>query len=163
MVWVSMSELKALPPTQQQQQQQQPSTLLYKQRSLSSDTYRDEAWLRRRNNSKKKRSKSVTDDDLDELKACIELGFGFNSPDLDRKLSNTLPALELYFAVNKQYNASLSSTWSSTSSDCGDPSSPLGSPNTIFDTGENNNPQLVKARLRQWAQLVACSVRHSCG
>ncbi|KAF5203226.1 hypothetical protein FRX31_007185 [Thalictrum thalictroides] len=36
------------------------------------------------------------------------------------------------------------------------------SPNTIFDTGENNNPQLVKARLKQWAQLVACSVRHSC-
>ncbi|KAF5189290.1 putative membrane insertase [Thalictrum thalictroides] len=152
-----MSEPKSNPPSQQ------PSTLLYKQKSLSSDTYRDEAWLRRRNNSKKKRSKSVTDDDLDELKACLELGFGFNSPDLDRKLSDTLPALGLYFAVNKQYNASLSSTTtcSSTSSDC-DPSSPLTSPNTIFDTGENNNPQLVKARLKQWAQLVACSVRHSC-
>ncbi|KAF9606357.1 hypothetical protein IFM89_023771 [Coptis chinensis] len=141
---------------------------LYKQHSLSSDTYRDEAWLRRRKNSKNRRSKSVTDDDLDELKACMELGFGFDSPDLDRKLTDTFPALEFYFAVNKQYNNSVSkipspspsrSSISSLGSSDFDSCSPLDSPNTIFDTG--NNPQLVKARLKQWAQVVACSVRHS--
>ncbi|KAF9600257.1 hypothetical protein IFM89_005843 [Coptis chinensis] len=46
---------------------------LYKQHSLSSDMYRDEAWLRRRQNSKNRRSKSVTDDDLDELKTYLEV------------------------------------------------------------------------------------------
>ncbi|KAJ6678422.1 INSERTASE putative (DUF1685)-RELATED [Salix viminalis] len=33
------------------------------------------------------------------------------------------------------------------------------SPHTIFGPGEN--PQTVKTRLRQWAQVVACSVRQS--
>ncbi|OVA15673.1 Protein of unknown function DUF1685 [Macleaya cordata] len=162
-----------------------PARPLYKQRSWSSDTYRDEAWLRRKGNyNRRRRSKSVTDDDLDELKGCIELGFGFDSPDLDRKLSDTLPALELYLAVNKQYNDSVFKTTSTTStttttntantstttsssstsssctaSDC-DASSPIGSPHTIFEPGDN--PKLVKTRLRQWALVVACSVRQSC-
>nr|DAD21544.1 TPA_asm: hypothetical protein HUJ06_023007 [Nelumbo nucifera] len=30
-----------------------------------------------------------------------------------------------------------------------------------FLNGEGDNPQLVKTRLRQWAQVVACSVRQS--
>ncbi|XP_010263540.1 PREDICTED: uncharacterized protein LOC104601776 [Nelumbo nucifera] len=140
-----------------------PPSSLYKQRSWSSDTYRDEAWLRRKGNSKnnrRRRSKSVTDEDLDELKACIELGFGFDSPDLDSRLSDTLPALGLFYAVNKQYNDSVSKSSSSSTaaSEC-DASSPLGSPHTIFTPGDN--PQLVKTRLRQWAQVVACSVRQS--
>nr|DAD34126.1 TPA_asm: hypothetical protein HUJ06_004767 [Nelumbo nucifera] len=65
---------------------------------------------------------------------CIELGFGFDldSPHLDNRLSDTLPALALYYAVNKQYNHSV-----------------------------RDNPQLVKTRLRQWAQVFACSVRQS--
>ncbi|PON39795.1 hypothetical protein PanWU01x14_302240 [Parasponia andersonii] len=143
-------------------------TTLYKQRSWSPDANRDEAWLRRkrRSNSRKKmqRSKSVTDEDVDELKACIELGFGFDSPEADQRLSDTLPALGLYYAVNKHYNDSLSkpssstltASSSSTASDCETPS-PLGSPHTMFDPGDT--PQTVKTRLRQWAQVVACSVR----
>lgn len=118
---------------------------LYKQRSWSPDAYRDEAWLRRKkSNKKKQRSKSVTDEDVDELKACIELGFGFDSPEssVDQRLSDTLPALGLYYAVNKHYNDSLSkplntltaSTSSSTASDCETPS-PLGSPHTMFVPG----------------------------
>ena len=113
---------------------------LYKQRSWSPDTYRDEAWQRRKgNNTRRSRrlSKSVTDEDLDELKACIELGFGFDSPDMDKRLSDTLPALGLYYAVNKQYVDAVtksSSPSSSTVSDC-DPPSPLGSPHTIFGPG----------------------------
>ncbi|KAJ9177255.1 hypothetical protein P3X46_012492 [Hevea brasiliensis] len=135
---------------------------LYKQHSWSPDIYRDEAWLRRKGNSKNRRSKSVTDEDLDELKACIELGFGFDSPEVDQRLSDTLPALGFYYAVNKHYcdtvSKSVTATTSSlsTASDC-DSTSPLGSPLTIF--GPDDNPQTVKTRLRQWAQVVACSVR----
>lgn len=144
---------------------------LCKHRSWSPDVNREEAWLRRKGHSKNRRSKSVTDEDLDELKACIELGFGFeSSPEakFDQRLSDTLPALDLFYAVNKSYSESIASkpinsvssfttpSASSTVSDC-DTLSPQGSPNTIFTRGDN--PQTVKARLRQWAQVVACTVR----
>ncbi|XP_020218058.1 uncharacterized protein LOC109801412 [Cajanus cajan] len=136
---------------------------LFKQRSWSPDAYRDEAWLRRKGNCKNRRTKSVTDEDVDELKACIELGFGFDSsPEVqhDRRLSDTLPALGLYYAVNKRYNDSLLSKTTPSSSDCDSTPSPHGSPHaSIFTTGDN--PQTVKTRLRQWAQVVACAVRQS--
>ncbi|RYQ80611.1 hypothetical protein Ahy_Scaffold1g106910 isoform B [Arachis hypogaea] len=140
---------------------------LYKQRSWSPDAYRDEAWLRRKGNWKNRRSRSVTDEDVNELKACIELGFGFeSSPEVepDQRLSDTLPALELYYAVNKSYNNSLLSRppySSAASDDCESTSSSHGSPHTIFTTGDN--PQTVKTRLRQWAQVVACAVRQNSG
>ncbi|XP_054810278.1 uncharacterized protein LOC129311830 [Prosopis cineraria] len=134
---------------------------LYKQRSWSPDAFRDEAWLRRKGNWKNRRSKSVTDEDVNELKACIELGFGFGSSrevELDQRLSDTLPALELYYVVNENYKSTLATTPSSDS----DTPSPLGSPRTaIFARGDN--PQTVKSRLRQWAQVVACAVRQSSG
>lgn len=104
---------------------------LYKQRSLSSDTYREEVWLKRKDSSRR-RSKSVTDEDLDELKACIELGFGFDSPARDRRLSDTLPALDLYYAVTKQYNDSVSKSSSASECDVSD----CGSPQSIFGRGE---------------------------
>ncbi|CAN1221283.1 hypothetical protein LINGRAPRIM_LOCUS225 [Linum grandiflorum] len=124
-----------------------PSAPLYKQHSWSPDIYRDEAWLRRKKNSKNRRTKSVTDEDVDELKACIELGFGFDSPEVDQRLSDTLPALGLYHAVNKNYNESVSKSFTDT-------------PSSLV-LGEN--PQTVKTRLRQWAQVVACSVRQFSG
>ncbi|XWS33617.1 hypothetical protein CRYUN_Cryun22dG0098300 [Craigia yunnanensis] len=138
-----------------------PLIPLYKQRSWSPDIFRDEAWLRRKGNNKNRRSKSVTDEDLDELKACIELGFGFDSPEVDQRLSDTLPALGLYYAVNKNYNDSVSKSASSPSavSDCDSIPSPIGSPHAIVGPGDN--PQTVKTRLRQWAQVVACSVKKS--
>ncbi|KAJ6378573.1 hypothetical protein OIU78_028750 [Salix suchowensis] len=162
-------QVEYLPPIRKQQHQQHHRLLgaspLYKQHSWSPDIYRDEAWLKRKGNYKKSKSKSVTDEDLDELKGCIELGFGFDSPEVDPRLSDTFPALELYYAVNKNYfdhSASkpvvTATPSSSTASDCDSPS-PLGSPHTIFGPGEN--PQTVKTRLRQWAQVVACSVRQS--
>lgn len=108
----------------------------------------------------KPRSKSVTDEDLDELKACIELGFGFDSPEIDQRLSDTFPAYGLFNAVNKHYADTLSKTSSLSSviSDC-EMRAPPGSPHTIVDQGDN--PQTVKTRLRQWAQVVACAVRQS--
>ncbi|KAH8508498.1 hypothetical protein H0E87_010565 [Populus deltoides] len=161
-------QIEYQPPIRKQQQQQQQQLLgpspLYKQHSWSPDIYRDEAWLRRKGNYKKKKCKSVTDEDLDELKGCIELGFGFDSPEMDQRLSDTFPALELYYAVNKNYHDhSVSKPFTDTSSssmasDC-DSLSPLGSPHNIFGPGDN--PQTVKTRLKQWAQVVACSVRQS--
>ncbi|KVI09046.1 uncharacterized protein LOC112524159 [Cynara cardunculus var. scolymus] len=151
---------------------QPPLSSLYTQKSWSPDLHRDEEWIRRKGKHDHRRSKSVTDEDIDELKACIELGFGFeHSPKLDDRLSNTLPALGLYHAVNKQYfdTISKSSSMSSSSSSLvssysyavsePDLFSPVSSPHTIFSRGDN--PQTVKARLRQWAQVVACSVLQS--
>ncbi|KAF5745622.1 hypothetical protein HS088_TW07G01214 [Tripterygium wilfordii] len=130
---------------------------LYKQRSWTPDSERDEAWLRRKGNrpiTPFSRSKSLTDEDLQELKGCIELGFGFgpDSTDLDPRLSDALPALGLYCAVNKQYNNGLtrSSSLSSMSSD-----------DSIIDPADD--PEVVKTRLRQWAQAVACSVKQFSG
>ncbi|GMJ08731.1 hypothetical protein like AT4G33985 [Hibiscus trionum] len=161
-------ELK-LPPTHDSPQpptmsmMMPPSAPLYKHPSWSPDIFRDEAWLRRKGNSKKRRSKSVTDEDLDELKACIELGFGFDSPEVDQRLSDTLPALGLYYAVNKNYNDTVISKPCTSSpsvvSDSESIPSPVGSPHAIVGPGDN--PQAVKTRLRQWAQVVACSVRQS--
>lgn len=161
---------------------QQPAPL-YKQRSWSPDIHRDEAWLKRKGR-RNQRSKSLTDEDLDELKACIELGFGFDSPVLDPRLSDAFPALGFYFAVNKHYRDTVSKSSSSPVS-YSDSSSPFDSPHTIFlpgnsnscyvsilffrcllnlivvVNGEGDNPETVKTRLRQWAQLVACSIHQS--
>ncbi|KAL8151858.1 hypothetical protein V2J09_021666 [Rumex salicifolius] len=129
----------ALPP--QSSCDPPPPRRLLKQSTWSPDLYREEAWVRRKGRANR-RSKSVTEEDLDELKACFELGFGFDSPDLDPKLSDAFPAYGLYHAVNNQYSKS---------------SSDLPSP--IFSPGED--PKTMKTRLRQWAQVVACSVKHS--
>ncbi|TYI05695.1 hypothetical protein ES332_A10G107000v1 [Gossypium tomentosum] len=139
-----------------------PPVPLFKHPSWSPDIFRDEAWLRRKGNSKKRRSKSVTDENLDELKACIELGFGFDSPEVDPRLSDTFPALGLYYAVNKSYNDAISKPSTSPPSvvsDCDSIPSPIGSPHAIVGPGDN--PRTVKTRLRQWAQVVACSVRQN--
>ncbi|CAA7019443.1 unnamed protein product [Microthlaspi erraticum] len=132
-----------------------PSTSLLKQHSWSPDLIREEAWSKRRDVSRRRRrGKSLTDDDLDELKASFELGFGFGSPEIaDRRLSNTLPALELYYAVQRSYNDAVSNKSSSSLSD-GDTS-----PHTVYQTSDD--PQTVKTKLKQWARVVACTVNQS--
>ncbi|MBA0797014.1 hypothetical protein Gohar_007739 [Gossypium harknessii] len=142
---------------------------LSKQLSMC-ETYRDIAWERRRRQIlRQQRGKNgLTDEDLYELKGCIELGFGFNEEE-GQKLCNTLPALDLYFAVNRQLSPSPVSTpqsrrSSSTSSLSGRSSSfdsPVSEPADwkIYSPGEN--PQQVKTKLRHWAQAVACSLMQS--
>ncbi|PWA66060.1 hypothetical protein CTI12_AA318060 [Artemisia annua] len=125
---------------------------IYKHKSWSPDIIRDEEWVKRKNkqlyNNNRIRDgnnmKSVTDDDIDELKACIELGFGFDD-EVNDHLSDTLPALPFYYAVNKRFQDSSSLT--------GSPVHPL------LDAGDD--PEMMKTRLRQWAQVVACSLRQS--
>jgi hypothetical protein len=50
------------------------------------------------------RTRSLTDEDMDELRGCIDLGFGFSNEQEDMELCNTLPALELCYAITRQYN-----------------------------------------------------------
>ncbi|XP_059651071.1 uncharacterized protein LOC132298706 [Cornus florida] len=137
-----------------------PPRPLYKHNSWSPDTQREEVWSRRKriHRLRRGRSMSVTDEDLEELRACFELGFGFDtdSPEIDPKLSDAFPALELYYSKTLSRSSSSSST--TTTSDC-DSSSSIVSPSTIFDSGDDQ--EMVKTKLRQWAQMVACSVRQS--
>ncbi|KAH7517986.1 uncharacterized protein LOC107427053 [Ziziphus jujuba] len=136
---------------------------LLKQQSWSPDAIRDEAWQRRKGSHAAVglcRSKSVSDDDLEELKACVELGLGFDpeSSDVDPRLSDTIPALGFYCAVNKQYSNSLSRS-SSSSSIVSDSDAAGSSNNNLFCPGDD--AEMVKTRLKQWAQVVACAVRSS--
>ncbi|KAH7295270.1 hypothetical protein KP509_27G040700 [Ceratopteris richardii] len=113
----------------------------------------------------KARTLSLTDEDLEELKGSIDLGFGFSCGE-ECDLSGTLPALELYFAINRQYNESKNRSspvsplersvlYGTLSEDS--PKSPHNASWRISSPGDN--PSQVKARLRHWAQAVACSVK----
>ncbi|KAL3538872.1 hypothetical protein ACH5RR_002238 [Cinchona calisaya] len=146
---------------------------LFKTKSWSLDIQREAAWLKQKRDYRRmqrcrgssSRSKSFTDGDLDELRACFELGFGLDSPDaeLDPKLSSVFPALGFYHAhVNKQYNNSLSRSSSSmtvgSDSDTTSSTSTSGiSPScSLFHHGDD--PEMKKVKLRQWAKVVACIV-----
>ncbi|CAA0816758.1 Protein of unknown function (DUF1685 [Striga hermonthica] len=103
----------------------------------------------------------LTDEDLSELKGCIELGFGFNEEN-GQRLCTTIPALDLYFAVNRQFSTSpvLSPNSNGSSSNVGgSPMSDSESNWKICSPGDD--PEHVKTKLRHWAQAVACSVRQS--
>ncbi|CAK9237527.1 unnamed protein product [Sphagnum troendelagicum] len=153
----------------------------------------EEAWERRRRDSRSSSSslltRSLTDEDMDELRGCIDLGFGFSNEQEDMELCNTLPALELCYAITRQYNdvvtgrsssspistsgrssnsisrsfdqtsSSSSSSLDRTSSSSSLQSSPMESWR-ISSPGDH--PSQVKTRLRHWAQAVACTLRQSC-
>lgn len=113
-----------------------PRKRLSKQLSMC-ETQRDLAWEKRRlqmlSLERKKHGiiecGNLTDEDLNELKGCIELGFGFNEED-GQGLCNTLPALDLYFAVNRKFSPSPVSTPQSqaSTSSLGERSASFGSP-----------------------------------
>ncbi|TYG96457.1 hypothetical protein ES288_A11G352300v1 [Gossypium darwinii] len=135
---------------------------------------RDIAWERRRQQMLKQQQrerkgidvtdgKKLTDEDLHELKGSIELGFGFEE-EQGQKLCQTLPALDLYFAVNRQ----VSSSPVSSPHDGGPAFTPscneFESPRSVLDwkiCNPGDNPQQVKTNLRHWAQAVACAVMQS--
>lgn len=146
------------------------------------ETSRDLSWekRRRRQNKLEEERKNgrqyITDEDLIELRGCIELGFGFEEEG-GKELRKTLPALDLYFAVNRQLSVTplpspntparkSSSEASPVSSSLGERSSSFGSVMSDSDSltilgPSGDDPELVKIRLRHWAQAVACSVMQS--
>ncbi|RRT73846.1 hypothetical protein B296_00025394 [Ensete ventricosum] len=50
------------------------------------------------------RTRSLTDDDLEELKGCLDLGFGFSYEEIP-ELCGTLPALELCYSMSRSLEA----------------------------------------------------------
>ncbi|MCO5552695.1 hypothetical protein L7F22_006212 [Adiantum nelumboides] len=111
------------------------------------------------------RTKSLTDEDLEELRGSIDLGFGFSYSERCN-LKSTLPALELYYAINKNYvDAQFRSSPVSPlegnallrTNSAGSTSSPSNDSWRISSPGDH--PSQVKTRLRHWAQVVACSVK----
>ncbi|CAI0433906.1 unnamed protein product [Linum tenue] len=170
---------------EQQQQQQRKAVAVKSKKCLSKqlsmcETPRDVAWERRRrqilSQERRKRgipvmesSEDLTDEDLNELKGCIELGFGFNE-EKGQHLTNTFPALDLYFAVNRQLSPSPVSTPNRRSLERQQTlDSPKSDPEKdwkicnpvwgVWDAGDH--PDQVKTKLRHWAQAVACSVMQS--
>ncbi|XP_042035563.1 uncharacterized protein LOC121781923 [Salvia splendens] len=133
---------------------------------------RNIAWERRRRRrfvqQERRRTEDLTDEDLHELKGCIELGFGFDEEN-GQRLCMTLPALDLYFAVNRQFVTSpISSPGSNASAPSpgseglGTRSSSCGSDSDSWKIcNPGDDPQHVKTKLRHWALAVACSVKQS--
>ncbi|KAG6767583.1 hypothetical protein POTOM_028793 [Populus tomentosa] len=100
-----------------------------------------------------KRTKSLTDDDLDELKGCLDLGFGFSYDEIP-ELCNTLPALELCYSMSQKFldEHQKSPERSSPAVAEAANSSPIANWK-ISSPGDH--PEDVKARLKYWAQAVA--------
>lgn len=48
------------------------------------------------------RARSLTDDDLEELKGCVDLGFGFSYREIP-ELCGTLPALDLCYSMSQRF------------------------------------------------------------
>ncbi|XP_076923750.1 uncharacterized protein LOC143585983 [Bidens hawaiensis] len=109
------------------------------------------------------RAKSLTDEDLDELKGCFDLGFGFSYDEIP-ELCNTLPALELCYSMSQKFldehqkspDTPLSLADESVNETASLPPAPVANWK-ISSPGDH--PEEVKARLKYWAQAVACTVR----
>ncbi|CAN6457665.1 unnamed protein product [Victoria cruziana] len=82
-------------------------------------------------------TKPLSDEDLEELKGCIDLGFAFGFEE-DRRLCRTLPALNLYYAINRR---------------------PLYTGEYGFTVTDSDDSKMMKMKLKHWAQVVACSIR----
>ncbi|CAJ1977792.1 unnamed protein product [Sphenostylis stenocarpa] len=94
------------------------------------------------------RTKSLTDEDLEELKGCLDLGFGFSYDEIP-ELCNTLPALELCYSMSQKFMDN-------------SPPSPHSLSTSIANwkiSSPGDHPEDVKARLKFWAQAVACTVK----
>ncbi|KAM0940137.1 hypothetical protein DsansV1_C19g0160741 [Dioscorea sansibarensis] len=107
------------------------------------------------------RTKSLTDEDLEELKGCLDLGFGFNYDEIP-ELCSTLPALELCYSMSQrfldeQHQVRAVEETSGEVVECSPANSAPIANWKISSPGDN--PDEVKARLKYWAQAVACTVR----
>lgn len=109
------------------------------------------------------RVRTLTDVDLDELKGCLDLGFGFNYEEMP-ELSHTLPALELCYAIGQTFQDDhhQKSSPVSTLDNMDSPNNEGYAQSPIANwkiSSPGDHPQQVKERLKVWAQAVACTVR----
>lgn len=131
--------------------------------SASEEARADSPYSTLRRTTSTPRVRKFTNVDLDELKGCLDLGFGFNYEEMP-ELSNTLPALELCYAIGQKFQddqhqkSSPVSTLDNmdSSNNEGHAQSPIANWK-ISSPGDH--PQQVKERLKVWAQAVACTVR----
>ncbi|KAL9690642.1 hypothetical protein QQ045_011048 [Rhodiola kirilowii] len=100
---------------------------------------------------------SITDHDVDELKACFELGFSFDRSKPNPKLLQTLPALHLYYEVVGKLSRSSSLSTNADSS----AAAYSGSEPCTFRVSSGDDPVMAKMLLKQWAHVVGCSIRDS--
>ncbi|CAO1942656.1 unnamed protein product [Urochloa humidicola] len=99
------------------------------------------------------RTRSLTDDDLEELKGCLDLGFGFAYSEIP-ELCGTLPALELCYSMTRRFLDEQRAPGHEQEQEPA--ATPL--PNWRI-SGPGDDPEEVKARLKYWAQAVACTVK----
>lgn len=108
---------------------------------------------------RRSRTRSLTNDDFEELRGCIDLGFRFDQSSIP-DLCDTLPALEVYCAVaqNLQESPNCMSPASPDNQSPARCSSPSANPSWKISS-PGDDPKVVKGRLRHWAQAVACDAR----
>uniref|UniRef100_A0A0A9CJ14 Uncharacterized protein n=1 Tax=Arundo donax TaxID=35708 RepID=A0A0A9CJ14_ARUDO len=99
------------------------------------------------------RTRSLTEEDLEELKGCLDLGFGFAYSEIP-ELCGTLPALELCYSMTRRFLDEQRGPGQDQEQEPAAP--PL--PNWRI-SGPGDDPEEVKARLKYWAQAVACTVK----
>ncbi|KAM0940651.1 hypothetical protein DsansV1_C18g0152511 [Dioscorea sansibarensis] len=107
------------------------------------------------------RTKSLTDEDLEELKGCLDLGFGFNYEEIP-ELCSTLPALELCYSMSQRFLDEQQQQGRSVeaSGEAVESSAAHSAPIANWKiSSPGDNPDDVKARLKYWAQAVACTVK----
>lgn len=105
---------------------------------------------------------NLLDDDLEELKGCVDLGFGFSYNEIP-ELCGTLPALELCYSMSQRF---LDEHQPSSKAEDLAPEPPAVVPPSPVQPIPNwkiscpgDSPDEVKARLKYWAQAVACTVK----
>ncbi|XP_044977910.1 uncharacterized protein LOC123445051 [Hordeum vulgare subsp. vulgare] len=100
------------------------------------------------------RTRSLTEVDLEELKGCLDLGFGFSYHQIP-VLCGTLPGLELCYSMTRRFLDEQRAVVGQL-----EPAAPAAPPIPDWKiSGPGDNPEEVKARLKYWAQTVACTVK----
>ncbi|KAK3119906.1 hypothetical protein QOZ80_9AG0677550 [Eleusine coracana subsp. coracana] len=110
------------------------------------------------------RARSLTDDDLEELKGCVDLGFGFSYDEIP-ELCGTLPALELCYSMSQRFmdehhqgGSKADEAAAPPTTAPASPAQPVAATNWKISS-PGDSPDEVKARLKYWAQAVACTVK----
>uniref|UniRef100_M8B0P5 Uncharacterized protein n=1 Tax=Aegilops tauschii TaxID=37682 RepID=M8B0P5_AEGTA len=94
------------------------------------------------------RTRSLTEEDLEELKACLDLGFGFSYHEIPG-LRGTLPGLELCYSMTRRFLDEQRTLVGQLEPAAAAAATPI--PDWRI-SGPGDDPDEVKARLR-WAQL----------